>query len=281
MHLRTILLLFAALTLATLNQSCDSTTTPSSVTPQTATPTPVGTVTGTKPSQTNSMTRYLQYSVTSSSNGSPEYKRIKANNDQWDQVTNNNLLLQRGIAYVKIGDTAPQTDASTPLAPDSPPDESPVMSEFMRFVFLPFVLSHRTVGGAKGTEVVVWAKEINDTKSEVYYFYLDSTVKPSTDVKIFAYYLAKDGKPAEIASKISLPLGCYTMLTMELLSYEDNKSDWFLTNKNDASKSSPINNKIPADLLQVMENAHTSASDDGLNPSKISLGDPVFKLPVQ
>ncbi len=139
------------------------------------------------------------------------------------------------------------------------------VSDFLSLLHLPFILSHRTIGGARGTEVVVYTHNTSPTTADVYYFYLFSKT-PDKKVELAAYYL-DGGTEKMVGEPFRLEMCQYARVPLELMMY-GGEQRWFLTGQNDV-EINQINTGLPGNLLDMLNKAYRDACIAGIDPSDV------------
>ena len=289
MHARLIRCLIAALTGAALfHVSIAAARTPAAPV-QTSPPVSSvsGSVAGKKAPTSSNHTRSLYY-VISNLAGQAAFETVDASGAL--QTTTRNVHLKNGFAYIKITGAsgplsmvpAPPTPAvtSTPAATVAPkalaaPTPSGDLSSFMSQIYLPFILGNRTVGGAEGTEVVVYVHPINADNAEVFYFYLH-TEHPSRTVDLSAFVLDASAAPAReklLDKPFTLNVGEYARLPMKKMKL-GGESKWFVTSASAITRHA-IDGGLAPNLMKMLHAAHRAACEKaigGTGPSEVTLG---------
>jgi hypothetical protein len=246
-----------------------------------------GSVSGKKTPSSSNQSRTLHYAI-SSLDGDAAFATLDANGTL--QTTKGNVQLTSGFAYVKITGGAGAI-SMRPEAPSSPTAShgrsgqrmarlgasTPTadVGAFMSQIYLPFILGNRTIGGAEGTEVVVYVRDIDANQAEVFYFYLH-TEESTRTVDISAFWLDGSVAPARevmLGQPFTLGVGTYARLPMRRVNH-DGAWKWFLTDKAAITRH-PIDGSLAPGLKSVLNAAHRAACVKkiaGTGPSEVTFG---------
>lgn len=95
-----------------------------------------------------------------------------------------------------------------------------VLQDLLVHIRFPFILSHRTAGGAEGTEVVTWAypDPEGEERRHVWYFYVGSDHQDPKDIAIGGFWW---DKPEEAVFLGFVPIGYY--MHVELIMKEQDQ----------------------------------------------------------
>ncbi|MBX3373854.1 MAG: hypothetical protein KF817_08460 [Phycisphaeraceae bacterium] len=166
-------------------------------------------------------------------------------------------MVRRAMAAMRLASLAAETED---------------LSRYMALIRYPFILSRRSIGGAEGTEIVIFARSTGTTgkSAEVFYFFLHSdTVE---EIEVAAYVLNPfSGVEELLPAPVPVEVCRYARVPLQMKMH-DGVEKWFLPNANSITVHD-IGTAMPSDLVAVLQHAHRDACLAGIEPeSPITCG---------